>query len=169
MTGIQESMERSISRIPSDGWNDAGSAPESRLHPEFRCRDRGGGRAPPALATTARIMPDVSYGSPPRERMDILLPPNTGPGAALHLFIHGGGCRPASIPDPGGPSPGGKTRQPLLPASLGTAALLEEGGASLELRCKAGLDHLTVVQALVIRQHRWAAAWGPSGHQPKAS
>jgi len=42
---------------------------------------------------------DVPYGSGPRERMDIILPPRMAKGAPIHVFIHGGYWRSGSKED----------------------------------------------------------------------
>jgi len=51
------------------------------------------------LATRMEVRADVAYGSSPRERMDILFPPNPARGAPLHMFIHGGYWRSGSKTD----------------------------------------------------------------------
>lgn len=43
-----------------------------------------------ALAARAMMWVGSPYGAGPRERMDILLPPNLRNGAPLHMFVHGG-------------------------------------------------------------------------------
>ncbi len=43
-----------------------------------------------AFAAQAQIRRDVPYGPSPRQRMDILLPPDLLPGAPVHMFVHGG-------------------------------------------------------------------------------
>ena len=49
-----------------------------------------------SFAASARMIRDVAYGTKPRERMDILMPPGPRPGAPVHLFIHGGYWRSGS-------------------------------------------------------------------------
>jgi len=51
------------------------------------------------LAARVELRADLAYGNSPRERMDILLPPNRTKGAPLHLFIHGGYWRAGSKED----------------------------------------------------------------------
>ncbi len=50
-----------------------------------------------ALAAHAEMRANIAYGPRPRERMDLILPPNLKSGAPLHLFVHGGywraGCK----------------------------------------------------------------------------
>lgn len=50
-----------------------------------------------ALSARATLRADLPYGPGPRERMDVILPPQPRPGAPLNLFIHGGywrsGCK----------------------------------------------------------------------------
>ena len=43
-----------------------------------------------ALAARAMMWVGSPYGKGPRERMDILLPPNLRNGAPVHMFVHGG-------------------------------------------------------------------------------
>ena len=43
-----------------------------------------------ALAARSMLWAGSSYGEGPRERMDIILPPNLRPGAPIHMFVHGG-------------------------------------------------------------------------------
>jgi arylformamidase len=43
-----------------------------------------------ALAARSLIWSGSPYGDGPRERMDILLPPNLQNGAPVHMFVHGG-------------------------------------------------------------------------------
>lgn len=43
-----------------------------------------------ALAARAMMWVGSPYGTAPRERMDILLPPNLRNGAPIHMFVHGG-------------------------------------------------------------------------------
>lgn len=51
------------------------------------------------LAAGVTVQADVAYGPEPRERMDILLPPNVQNGAPVHMFIHGGYWRSGSKAD----------------------------------------------------------------------
>lgn len=51
------------------------------------------------LAARVRMRTEVAYGPSPRERMDILFPPNPAKGAPLHMFIHGGYWRSGSKTD----------------------------------------------------------------------
>lgn len=43
-----------------------------------------------ALAARSMMWLGSPYGTGPRERMDILLPPNLRQGAPIHMFVHGG-------------------------------------------------------------------------------
>ncbi|WP_343504276.1 alpha/beta hydrolase [Alloyangia pacifica] len=43
-----------------------------------------------ALAESARIERNVSYGATPRQSFDLVFPPEPSPCAPLHMFIHGG-------------------------------------------------------------------------------
>jgi arylformamidase len=43
-----------------------------------------------ALAARSMMWLGSPYGTGPRERMDILLPPNLRNGAPIHMFVHGG-------------------------------------------------------------------------------
>ena len=43
-----------------------------------------------ALAARSMMWLGSPYGTGPRERMDILLPPNLRHGAPIHMFVHGG-------------------------------------------------------------------------------
>ena len=43
-----------------------------------------------AVAATATMWSGSSYGDSPRERIDILLPPDLRHGAPIHMFVHGG-------------------------------------------------------------------------------
>ena len=49
-----------------------------------------------ALAARAEMRRDVIYGPSPRQRMDIVFPPNPAAGAPLHMFVHGGYWRAGS-------------------------------------------------------------------------
>lgn len=51
------------------------------------------------LAAKVELRADVAYGPSPRQRMDILSPPNPAKGAPLHLFLHGGYWRSGSKAD----------------------------------------------------------------------
>ncbi|AMY70502.1 hypothetical protein [Frigidibacter mobilis] len=51
------------------------------------------------LAARVEVRADLAYGASPRERMDILLPPNPARGAPLHMFIHGGYWRSGAKAD----------------------------------------------------------------------
>lgn len=51
------------------------------------------------LAARADLRADLGYGPGPRQRMDILLPPQPRQGAPLHLFFHGGYWRSGSKTD----------------------------------------------------------------------
>ncbi|GGH61536.1 alpha/beta hydrolase fold domain-containing protein [Frigidibacter albus] len=51
------------------------------------------------LAARVDVRADVAYGPSPRERLDILFPPNPAKGAPLHMFIHGGYWRSGSKTD----------------------------------------------------------------------
>ena len=51
------------------------------------------------LSARVDLRADIPYGPGPRERMDLLLPPNPARGAPLHLFIHGGYWRSGSKED----------------------------------------------------------------------
>src|SRR5690554_4626174 len=42
------------------------------------------------VAARAEMRKDVVYGPSPRQRMDIVFPPNLALGAPLHMFVHGG-------------------------------------------------------------------------------
>lgn len=42
------------------------------------------------VAKRTKMRKDVAYGPSPRQRMDIVFPPNQASGAPLHMFIHGG-------------------------------------------------------------------------------
>lgn len=43
-----------------------------------------------ALSARAEMLPDIRYGSRPRESLDVILPAHPKVGAPLHIFVHGG-------------------------------------------------------------------------------
>jgi arylformamidase len=51
------------------------------------------------LAARSEVRLDIAYGTSPRERLDILIPPHVVKGAPLHMFIHGGYWRSGSKAD----------------------------------------------------------------------
>ncbi len=51
------------------------------------------------MTARAELRADIAYGPSPRERMDLLLPPDPARGAPIHLFLHGGYWRAGSKED----------------------------------------------------------------------
>ena len=52
-----------------------------------------------ALAAHVEMRTNIAYGPRPRQRMDLLVPPNLKSGAPLHLFVHGGYWRSGTKED----------------------------------------------------------------------
>lgn len=50
---------------------------------EFAARSRN-------LSLDANMRTDIAYGERPREKLDLLFPPNVADNAPLHVFVHGG-------------------------------------------------------------------------------
>lgn len=48
------------------------------------------------LAARSEMHSGLSYGSSPRERFDLVLPPHLAAGAPIHMFVHGGYWRAGS-------------------------------------------------------------------------
>lgn len=51
------------------------------------------------LSARLDVRTDVAYGPGPRERMDLIFPPNRAKGAPIHMFIHGGYWRSGNKQD----------------------------------------------------------------------